>query len=91
MAWSGFGQTHLVQKQLNRCAGIIWLGFWQDAASLLPVSHFWTQVDECFFVVSFFFFWLAGLFVCALAGTILLSNINYDAKLCLPAMLLYNT
>ena len=25
------------------CAGIIWPGFWQDATSLLPVSHFQTQ------------------------------------------------
>ena len=44
-----------------------------------------------FLLLVFFLGGLAGLFVCALAGTILLSNINYDAKLCLPAMLLYNT
>ena len=41
MAWSGFGQTHLVWKQAS--AGIIRPGFWQDAAGPLPVSNFWTQ------------------------------------------------
>ena len=41
MAWSGFGQTHLVWKQAS--AGIRGPGFWQDATGPLPVSNFWTQ------------------------------------------------
>ena len=38
MAWSGFGQTHLVWKQAGVSAGIIGPGFWQDATGPLPVS-----------------------------------------------------
>ena len=29
--------------EASRCAGIIWPGFWQDATSPLPVSHFQTR------------------------------------------------
>ena len=42
MAWSGFGQTHLVQKQ-SWCAGIIWPGFCQEATGPLPVLDFQTK------------------------------------------------
>ena len=42
MAWSGFGQTHLVQKQ-SWCAGIIWPGFCQEATGPLPVPDFQTK------------------------------------------------
>ena len=43
MAWSGFGQTHLVWKQAVAGAGNIGPGFWQDATGPLPVSHFQTR------------------------------------------------
>ena len=29
--------------EASRCAGIIWLGFWQNATGPLPVSHFQTR------------------------------------------------
>ena len=41
MAWSGFGQTHLVWN--SWCAGIIGPCFWQDATGPLPVSRFPTR------------------------------------------------
>ena len=42
MAWSGFGQTHLVWKQagVQESSGP---GFWQDSTGPLPVSHFQTR------------------------------------------------
>ena len=42
MAWSGFGQTHLVQKQagVQESSGSY---FWQDTTGPLPVSNFQTR------------------------------------------------
>ena len=47
MAWSGFGQTHLVWKQ----AGVHLEGFWQDATGPLPVSHFQTRFRSSTYVL----------------------------------------
>ena len=43
MAWSGFGQTHLVWKRagVQESSGLH--AFWQDATGPLPVSHFQTR------------------------------------------------
>ena len=41
MAWSGFGQTHLDQKQVGVQESLSW--FWWNTTNQLPVSHFQTR------------------------------------------------
>ena len=38
-----YPRSSLHSLEASRCAGIIWLGFWQDPTGPLPVSHFQTR------------------------------------------------